>query len=124
MECSHSQASQTLGTLQTQSHSTFWAHGMQPLTNLTNTGDFTDSVSLYILNSWNAATHKPHKHWGLHRPSLTVHFELMECSHSQISQTLGTLQTQSHSSTFWAHGMQPLTNTWDFTDSVSLYILG
>merc|ERR1712102_221349 len=122
MECSHSQTSQTLGTSQTQSHSTFWAHGMQPLTNLTNTWDFTDSVSLYILGSWNAATHKPHKHLGLYRLSLTLHFELMECSHSQISQTLGTLQTQSHS-TFRAHGMQlltNLTNTWDFTDSVSL----
>merc|ERR1712102_198701 len=49
MECSHSQTSQTLGTLQTQSHCTF-------------------------LSSWNAATHKPHKHWGLYRLSLTVHF--------------------------------------------------
>merc|ERR1711952_563473 len=94
MECSYSQISQTLGTLQTQSHSTFWAHGMQPLT---NTWDFTDSVSLYILRSWNAATHKPHKHLGLYRLSLTLHFRLMECSHSQTSQSLGTLKTQSHS---------------------------
>merc|ERR1711951_308145 len=97
MECSHSQTSHTLGTSQTQSHSTFWAHGMQPLTNLTNIGDFTDSVSLYILGSWNAATHKPHKHLGLHRLSLTLHFGLMECSHSQTSLTLGTFSSQSHS---------------------------
>merc|ERR1711923_417280 len=55
MECSHSQISQTLGTLQTQSHSIFLAHGMQPLTNLTNTWDL-----------------------GLYRLSLTVHFELMK----------------------------------------------
>merc|ERR1711923_550943 len=68
MECSHSQTSQTLGTSQTQSHSTFWAHGIQPLTNLTN----TDSVSLYILGSWNAATHKPHKPSELHRLSLNL----------------------------------------------------
>merc|ERR1711923_396192 len=101
MECSHSQTSQKLGTSQTQSHSTFsahgmqpltsltntwdftdsvslyiFAHGMQPLTNLTNTWDFTDSVSLYILGSWNAATHKHLLHLGLYRLSLTVDFRL------------------------------------------------
>merc|ERR1711923_148415 len=60
MESIHSPISHPHWTLQTQSHSTFYTHGIHPLTNLTPSLDFTDSVSLYILNSWNSSTHQSH----------------------------------------------------------------